>query len=215
MFSAFIRSGVSSCRSCAYGNVTECSGDGSDGRCLESYENAEIDNTGRGGIGCLGKSCGCVGLPLIGCIGNSIDIVVCGEAVLEIEVIAVCGYSCTRCDGCIIFKIFVNDLENENGQSGRIVLEDLSDETNYISGYWNRDELVFEIFVVLKTAEEDILTELKVTNTPVYETGIASIAKADVEKCAADEGVTGSYEVTFSFIPKNASVNTAYNITFE
>ena len=117
-------------------------------------------------------------------------------------------YECSRCG-----------LENEKGANGTITLEDMSDEANYIAGYWNGgepwgvNELVYSVFVVLHTEAEDFWTELEVTDVKCFDTGKVSISKEAVAAWAAAKGVT-DYDVMFSFIPKNASVDTAFNITF-
>lgn len=117
-------------------------------------------------------------------------------------------YECSRCG-----------LENEKGVNGTITLEDMSDETNYIAGYWNGsqarglNEVVFSVFVILHTEAEDIWTELEVTDAKSFDTGKVSISKADVAAYAATEGIT-DYDVMFSFVPKDASEDVAFNITF-
>ena len=114
------------------------------------------------------------------------------------------GYTCTRCG-----------LENENGASGSIVLEDISDEENYIASYWNKEGLVYDIYVFLVTADEDVMTDLAVTDSgESFENGRASLSKAAAEVWAKENGVTEAYDVMFSFIPKNASVDTSFNIIF-
>ncbi len=106
-------------------------------------------------------------------------------------------------------------LVNNNGSSGAIVLEDVSDETTYIANYTNSKKLVYEIFVFLVTENEDIMTDLAVTDSgATYNIGTASLSKAAVAAWAEANGVTGAYDVMFSFIPKNASVDTTYNIIF-
>lgn len=112
------------------------------------------------------------------------------------------GYYCTRCD-----------MESENGTSGKMVLSDVSEDDTYIASYWNKENLVFEAFAVLVTEKEDILTDLVLTEESQYDTGYFSISKEKVAAWAAANGVK-DYEVMFSFVPKNASVDTVYNITF-
>lgn len=112
------------------------------------------------------------------------------------------GYYCTNCD-----------MESENGTSGKIVLSDVSEDDTYIASYWNKENLVFEAFVVLVTEKEDILTDLVLTEESQYATGYFSVSKEKVAAWAAANGVK-DYEVMFSFVPKNASVDTVYNITF-
>lgn len=116
------------------------------------------------------------------------------------------GYICDRCG-----------LENENGQSGKIVLEDLSDESKYIAGYWNGENLVYQIYVFLVTETDSRMTDLEVTdNGTPFDSGssTAYLSKTAVQEWAAANRVTEAYDVMFSFIPKNASVNTTYNVVF-
>lgn len=114
------------------------------------------------------------------------------------------GYICSRCG-----------LENENGQSGSIVLEDLSDESRYVAGYWNKENLVYEIFVFLVIGEESRMTDLEaMDNSTPFDSSTAYITKAEVQEWVKTNQVTEAYDVMFSFIPKNANVDTTYNIVF-
>lgn len=113
------------------------------------------------------------------------------------------GYTCQWCG-----------LESVSGQNGNIILEDMSDTDNYIAGYWNKGELVFEVYVMLVTEDGTKLTDLTVDLEKIFLTGTATISKADVAEWAAENDITGSYEVMFSFIPKDADANNTYNIGF-
>lgn len=113
------------------------------------------------------------------------------------------GYVCVNCN-----------MESEKGQSGNIVLEDRSDDTNYIAGYWNQGKLVFGVFVYLITADgTQIQVELSPTLSEAFYIGTATLEKAKVDAWAQQKGYT-DYDVMFSFIPKNASMDNSYNVVF-
>ena len=58
------------------------------------------------------------------------------------------------------------------------------------------------------------MTDLTATDTKMFDTGKVSLSKADVAAWVVENNIKAEYDVIFSFIPKNASVDTAYNITF-
>ena len=123
-------------------------------------------------------------------------------------------------------------LENINGASGEIVLEDMTDSygagENYVVGYWNRggvDALRY-VSVVLKDAAEGendelVLTDIDFTYLTRNEDGITAIrfsqaaVQASAEKAVADAGYTGSYVIRFTFVPKYAEDTLDYAITFD
>lgn len=123
-------------------------------------------------------------------------------------------------------------LENINGASGEIVLEDMTDSygagENYVVGYWNRgavDALRY-VSVVLKDAAEGendelVLTDIDFTYLTRNEDGITAIrfsqaaVQSSAEKAVADAGYTGSYVIRFTFVPKYAEDTLDYAITFD
>ena len=84
----------------------------------------------------------------------------------------------------------------------------------YVAGYYNKEDLVYEIFVLLVTETEDVMTDLVVTDDGIFDSSKAYLSKDAVTEWANANQITEEYDVMFSFIPKNASVNTTYNLVF-
>lgn len=84
----------------------------------------------------------------------------------------------------------------------------------YVDGYYNKEDLVYEIFVLLVTETEDVMTDLVVTDDGIFNSSKAYLSKDAVTEWANANQITEEYDVMFSFIPKNASVNTTYNLVF-
>ena len=112
-------------------------------------------------------------------------------------------YTCSRCG-----------LENTNGADGTMVMEDLSDDQNYVVGYWNKGNVAFTMYVsIVQSDEEVILENIPLTNL----TDLRAIAfsKADVKAAAAAAGYeSGTYDVRFTFVPSGAVGSLDYAITF-
>ena len=117
-------------------------------------------------------------------------------------------YSCSRCG-----------LENINGVSGDIVLEDLTETygaaVNYVVGYWDRNKVEYTYYVSLVNAngEEIILSSIEVFEVE----GVRAFAfsKAAVETAAANGGYSlDDYDVRFAFVPYGADDSVDYAITF-
>ena len=109
-------------------------------------------------------------------------------------------------------------LESESGINGKIALEDMSNNDNYIAGYyqfgeWSWEILDYEVFVFLRTEEEDIQTDLTVENSnDIFTSGTVSLSKEEVEKWAENNGVTEEYEVMLTFALSDQGENLSYNI---
>ena len=122
-------------------------------------------------------------------------------------------YICTACG-----------LENVNGVSGDIVLEDLTAKagngTDYVVGYYNRSEVEFIYYVclILHTPAEDGNNEVFLEDIAITEpSGIRgfAFAKADVIAAAEELGyAAGEYDVRFAFVPAGADGRVDYAITF-
>ena len=118
-------------------------------------------------------------------------------------------YECSRCG-----------LQNANGASGAIVMEDMTAaygaDVNYIVGYWNRDEVKYTYYVslVLKDVEADeVFVEVECTETE--DIRAYSISKEAVAKAAEALGYTADqYDVKFTFVPEGADGNYDYAIVF-
>ena len=114
------------------------------------------------------------------------------------------------CAGC--------GLENTNGVSGDIIMEDLSEAYGngeyYVVGYSNGSNVAFTKYVSLILADE---TEVVITSGIEFVTidGIRAFAfsKADVDAWATENGYT-DYNVRFSFVPTTSSGSLDYAITF-
>ncbi len=109
-------------------------------------------------------------------------------------------------------------LESESGINGKIALEDMSNNDNYIAGYyqfgeWIWEILDYEVFVFLRTEEEDIQTDLTVENSnDIFTSGTVSLSKEEVTKWAEEHGVTEDYEVMLTFALSEQGENLSYNI---
>ena len=118
-------------------------------------------------------------------------------------------YECSRCG-----------LENANGASGSIVMEDMSDkygeDVNYVVGYWNREKVKYTYYVslVLKDVEADeVFVEVECTETEGLRA--YSISKEAVAKAAEALGYTADqYDVKFTFVPEGADGSYDYAIVF-
>ena len=118
-------------------------------------------------------------------------------------------------------------LENQNGISGAIWLEDLSTEENYVVGYYNNGEVSFNPYVSLilyDAAEgendEVVLDSIVVSYLTVDNGGIRglSFSKAATAEAAAAAlqaaGYTGHYAVRISCVPINSTDTLDYAVTF-
>ena len=113
---------------------------------------------------------------------------------------------------------FTCGLENANGVSGDIIMEDLTDAYGngeyYVVGYYARNNVEFSKYVSLVLADGttiDVLTGIEFTTID----GIRAYAfrKADVEAWAAENGYT-DFDVRFSFVPVGSDGSFDYGVTF-
>ena len=122
-------------------------------------------------------------------------------------------YYCTTCG-----------LENANGASGEIVMEDLTEAygngENYVVGYWNRDKVdfIYNVSLILHTPLENgddqiVLTDI--TFTSLEEVVAISFSKSDVAAAAEALGYSAdAYDVRFSFGPLGSDSTLDYASTF-
>lgn len=130
-------------------------------------------------------------------------------------------YVCTDCG-----------LENANGATGDIVLEDLTEEygcgTAYVAGYWNSKDLECATYVsvILEDAAEGendelVLTGIEFTWMTVEEDGVRAVAFMMTQALTAAAeaveaaGYTGAYALRLSFVPTDSAGQLDYAITFE
>ena len=125
-------------------------------------------------------------------------------------------------------------LENANGASGSIVMEDLTEEygngENYVVGYWNRDDIEFmpTISVILDVPEgclDEVYLEgvefgylNKVAgdvNTITAVTFDAATVEAMAAQAVSDVGFSGNYAIRITFLPINGEDELEYAITFD
>lgn len=122
-------------------------------------------------------------------------------------------------------------LENVNGASGSIVMEDISEAysggTAYAVGYWNRGEVEFNPYVSViledSTDENDeiVLTGITLEYLTADKDGYVGLCfdKATTDAAAAaavaEAGYTGSYAIRISFVPVNSTDTLDYAITFD
>ena len=121
-----------------------------------------------------------------------------------------------RCSTC--------GLENANGASGPVVIEDLTDalgnNENYVLGYYAREDVTFYYFVSLILREpgadgndEILLADINVTELTNL-CGL-SVSKSDVIAAAEAEGLTvGEYDVRVTFVPEGVDEDVDCAITF-
>ena len=116
-------------------------------------------------------------------------------------------YYCWRCG-----------LENENGSSGNIILEDLTDEygngTHYVVGYYEREYLQFSNFVTFILGDGTEV-ELGIINCEQDENPRAIyISKAEVESAVESKGYSLSDgDVRIAFVPYTSAGTLDYAIT--
>ena len=108
-------------------------------------------------------------------------------------------------------------LENANGASGEIVMEDLTewDGDNYVVGYWCRDEyLEFTYYVEIVVGDDFII--LDGVNVTLSDSPRAYVfSKSEVAALAAKLGYSeGEYTVRFVAVPYGADGSYDYAITF-
>ena len=115
------------------------------------------------------------------------------------------------------YYCFTCGLENANGASGDIIMEDLTElygnGENYVVGYYNRNNVEFTQYVCIVPADG---TEIVVEGIELMAVeGIRAYAfsKADVEAFAEAKGYT-DYEVRFVFVPYGADGSFDYAVTF-
>lgn len=121
-------------------------------------------------------------------------------------------------------------LENVNGATGKIVMEDLTEENgaNYVVGYWNSESISFNPYVSLvlydaAEGEDDelVLDSISVTTLTVDSDGICGLSFSKEATAAAasaalkSAGYTGSYAVRISCVPLGSNNTLDYAITFE
>jgi len=120
------------------------------------------------------------------------------------------------CDTC--------GLENIYGASGAIVLEDLTaaygNGTEYVIGYWDRENVNFGLYVSLIPEGADGDSEIVLEGIEfIYLTeendGIRAI-RCDMEQvtqAAQASGQTGSYDIRINFVPMSGEHDLDYAIT--
>lgn len=108
-------------------------------------------------------------------------------------------------------------MENANGASGSIIMEDLSAEYKdsglYVVGYCLRTNVLFDRYVslILSDGTEVIVTDLEFSEVD----GVRAVAfsKAAVAEWASQKGYT-DYDIRFTFVPEGADGSLDYAITF-
>ena len=115
------------------------------------------------------------------------------------------------------YYCFTCGLENANGASGSIIMEDLTEAYGngeyYVIGYYARNQVEFSQYVSLYFADG---TEIIVDGIDfITIDGICAVAfsKVAVEAYATEHGYT-NYNVRFAFVPYGADSSFDYAITF-
>lgn len=127
-----------------------------------------------------------------------------------------------------IYECYDCGLQNINGSDGSIVLEDMTaeygEETNYVIGYWNRDEVDYTYYlsIIYEDANDEvelILDGIEFTELTRETDGINAVvfdqaeAEAAAEKAVKAEGYTGEYALRFAFVPVGSDGDFDYAIT--
>lgn len=108
-------------------------------------------------------------------------------------------------------------LENLNGASGSIIMEDLTEKQgngeNYVVGYYMETQVEFTKYVSLVLADgSDIILD-SVEFTTIDGITAFAFSKAAIETYATENGYT-EYLVKFTFVPYGADGSFDYAITF-
>lgn len=124
-------------------------------------------------------------------------------------------------------------LENINGASGSVVMEDLTEKygygVNYVIGYWNRDEVryVQHVSVIFLDRDEnhvdgnEFVLDVQINDCTLGTDGFVgkSFSKADAIAAArdamAEQGYEGAFAIRISFVPENDQTTLDYAITFD
>ena len=117
------------------------------------------------------------------------------------------------------FYCFGCGLENSNGISGNVILEDLTNQygngTHYVVGYYVYDYLQFTYYVsiILDSGEEVILDGISFTEGD--KPRAISFSMAEVENALASKGYSyDDGDVRFAFVPYGGDGSFDYAITF-
>ena len=112
---------------------------------------------------------------------------------------------------------FACGMENRNGASGDIVLEDLTDlygnGENYVVGYYIRNDVTFTKYVSLLLADGTEIIVDGIQFTTIEGLRAVVFSKAAVDAYAAQNGYT-DYTVRFSFVPYGSDGSFDYAVTF-
>ena len=124
---------------------------------------------------------------------------------------------CENEDGTYYYECVTCGLQSQNGASGTIIMEDLTEESgeNYVVGYYNRDEVEYTQYVSIIVNGEEIVLE-GITITQLEDICAVSFSKSDVAAAAEAHGYAeGEYVVRFTFVPYGDDGSFDYSITFD
>ena len=141
------------------------------------------------------------------------ECIICGKLFNEKSVAATDHSWVTITDGW--YYCFNCGLESENGVSGDIILEDLSEQygngDSYVVGYYARNNVAFTQYVSLILANgEEVILDVEVL--PMDNVRAFSFSKAAVKEAAKEYS---DYLIRFTFVPEGADGSLDYAITFE
>ena len=115
------------------------------------------------------------------------------------------------------YYCFTCGMENRNGASGDIILEDLTDTygngVNYVVGYYVRNGVTFTKYVSLLLADGTEIVVDGISFITIDGLRAVAFSKAAVDAYAAQNGYT-DYTVRFSFVPYGADGSFDYAVTF-
>ena len=118
------------------------------------------------------------------------------------------GYYCSRCG-----------LENQNGASGDIIMEDLTEQYGdgrfYVVGYclYRADNVQFSTYISLVWEDGREVIVSGIEYAVIDDIRAYAFSKADVDAWAEANGYTG-YNVKFTFVPVGSDGSFDYGLTF-
>ncbi|MBE7079854.1 MAG: RHS repeat protein [Clostridiales bacterium] len=115
-------------------------------------------------------------------------------------------YYCFRCG-----------LENANGTSGSVIMEDLTatygNGENYVVGYYAQNNVAFTTYISLIWEDNEVAIWSGIDFIEIEGIRAYAFSKAQVDAWATENGYTG-YDIRFSFVPDGADGSFDYGITF-
>ncbi len=119
-----------------------------------------------------------------------------------------------------LYICYICGIENANGASGDIIMEDLTESygngENYVVGYYARNNVEFTNYVSLIFADEPEVVLNGIEFTTIDGIRAFAFSKEAVKALAVANGYADSstYDVRFSFVPDGSDGSFDYGLTF-